>query len=244
MKRKFSILALLLAASSGWVAATVASAASLYREDFSSAPPQTTVTLASVGWNGTEAGGGGNSTGVYDTFMYWYDNLAIADQSFRTEMVYTTEFSGTPISQALASSISWQTRMEHQFNDDFSSGSGTGSGADVSAAIRAGGVWYVSDAVYNTGNVESGTYSPPSVLSLAGATWSVLDGVDGAPGVSYGSAGVPVGDITGVGLVATFVQRQSVNFDYVDVTGIPEPTSLGLAACCGLGLLVRRQRQR
>ena len=46
-----------------------------------------------------------------------------------------------------------------------------------------------------------------------------------------------------VGLVATFVQRQSVNFDYVEISGIPEPTSLGLVACGGLGLLARRRRR-
>jgi hypothetical protein len=133
--------------------------------------------------------------------------------------------------------------MEHQFDDTYVDMSGVGFGADVSAAILAGGTWYVSDAVYNTGNVISGTYSPPVVLPLAGATWTVLGDVDAAPGVTFGSAGVPSGSITGVGLVATFVQRQSVNFDYVQITGVPEPTSLGLLACGALALMARRQKK-
>jgi hypothetical protein len=235
--------AAIAAALLGWASAHSASAATLYREDFSSVPPATTVTLASVGWDGTEAGGGGNSTGVYDTFSYWYDNLAIAAMSSTTELIYTTEFSGSPINMATVGlAISWATRMEHQFNDDFSSGSGTGTGANLRAAIQVGGQWYASNTVFNTGNVESTTYSPPAVLPVAGATWVALGGIDGAPGVTLGSPAIPLGSITGVGVVGTFVQRQSVNIDYVDISAVPEPTSLGLFACAGLGLLLRRRR--
>ncbi len=217
----------------------------LYTEEFSSTPPASTVAPAAVGWNSSEAEGGGNDVGIYDTFMYYYSNLAIADATFRTELVYTTEFSGTPISLLTPDlQIRWRTRMEHQFNDDFSDGNGTGFGADLSPAIQVGGQWYVADAFYNTGNVESGTYSSPVVFSLTGATWSAIDGIDGLPGVSYGaSVPTPVGSITGAGLVATFVQRQSINFDYYVISaGVPEPASLGLAGCGALALLGFRKR--
>jgi hypothetical protein len=225
-----------------FLAANSASAAVLYREDFSSTPPATDVGLDTVGWTNVDAEGGGDNLGIYDTFVYYFSNVAMADMTFRTALFSTTELSGAPISLATPDlAISWATRMEHQFSDTFVDQSGTGSGADVQAAIQAGGQWYVSDQAFNTGNVISGTYSPPSVQNLAGATWSLLDGVDGLPGVSIGAAGVPADSITGIGLVVTSVQRQSINFDYVEISGVPEPATLGLCACAGLGLLVRRR---
>jgi hypothetical protein len=231
-----------IAAIAGWFANS-ASAVTLYREDFSSVPPATTVALDTVGWTTADAEGGGDDVGIYDTFVFYYSNLAMADMTFRTALFSTTEFSGTPISLATPDlAISWAMRLERQFDDAFADISGSGLGADVSAAIQAGGTWYVSDQSFNTGNVTSGAYSPPSVQNIAGATWTVLDGVDGLPGVSYGAAGVPAGSITGVGLVVTSVQRQTVNFDYVEISGVPEPTSLGLLVCGGLGLLVRRRK--
>ncbi len=232
--------------AAAWAAANSASAASLYREEFTGAASGSAV-LADVGWNNsnvgfTHDGSGPNDANIFNssTFMYWYSGLAQATASFDTEMVYTTEFA--PISLSTGGlSVSFATRMEHQFDDTYVDMSGVGSGADVQVAIQAGGTWYVSDDVFNTGNVISTTYTP-HVLSLAGATWSELGDVDAAPGVTFGSAGVPSGSITGVGLVGTFVQRQSVNFDFVEISGVPEPSSLGLFALSGLGLMARRRK--
>jgi len=69
--------------------------------------------------------------------------------------------------------------------------------------------------------------------------------VDGTGGVTLGAApgSALSGNITGVGLVSTFHQYQSANFDFVEITAVPEPMSAGLLGCGLIGLAAYRRRR-
>ncbi len=228
--------------------AASARAATLYREDFTDAEANDG-TLAEAGWNGTDAiGSGGSSAGVYNTFHWWYNNSTIASGLTPSGLSYTTE--NSPISTATPSlTISWAQRLESQFDDSFGEGTGTGTGVDVRPAVQIGGQWYAAATSVSTGNADNtttgGTFATQSLaFNGAAANWVTLGDVDGANGVTLGAApgSALSGNITGVGLVSTFHQYQTVNFDYVEVTGVPEPASMALAAGAALVLAASRRR--
>ena len=230
------------------LAAESALAASLYREDFTR---EGNGTLADHGWNGSEIGVNGSSAGTYgdvggvpqDGFHWWYNNTSLAAATTVTELSYTTEFS--PIDVADITDLSFEFRLERQFNDDFTSASGSGVGVVSRFALQLGGQWYVSAASFNSGNVESADWTLRSLaFDPTDGNWRVLNGVDGAPGVSLGAgAGFDLtGNVMGVGLVSTFNRYQTINYNFVEISGIPEPTTFGLLSCGAIGLLARRRR--
>jgi hypothetical protein len=233
----------------GWAAANSASAVTLYREDFTDAEANDGA-LADVGWNGTDTiASGGSSSGIFDTFHWWYNNSTIASGLNPSGLSYTTE--NPPIAAATPSlMISWAQRLENQFDDAFGEGTGTGTGVDVRPAIQIGGVWYAAATAVSTGNEDNtttgGTFTTQSLaFNGAAANWVTVGDVDGMNGVTLGAAPGSdlAGNITGVGLVSTFHQYQTVNFDYLEVTGVPEPGSLGLLALAALAAgAIRRRR--
>lgn len=243
MTRKTGIWAWALAAVAAWASGQTASAVTLYREDFTDAE-MNDGTLADIGWVGTDIGAGGNSAGIYDTFHWWYNNVSLASMTANTGLSYTTE--NPPISTATPLlTLSWAQRLERQFDDGFGDASGTGTGPDVRPAVLIGGQWYASAAAVSTGNVTSAAYTAHSLaFNAAAANWVLVGGVDGSGGVTLGAApGANLsGDIAGVGLVSTFHQYQTVNFDYFEVSGVPEPASLGLAALGVLAAAAVRRR--
>jgi len=225
-----------------------ARAATLYREDFSD-PEMNDGALADVGWNGTDSiGSGGSSSGIFNTFHWWYNNSTIASGLTPSGLSYTTE--NPPISTAAPSlTISWAQRLENQFDDSFGEGTGTGTGVDVRPAVQIGGQWYAAATSVSTGNADNtttgGTFATQSMaFNGAAANWVTVGGVDGTGGVTLGAApgSALSGNITGVGLVSTFHQYQTVNFDFVEVTGVPEPTSMALAAGAVLVMAASRRR--
>jgi hypothetical protein len=103
----------------------------------------------------------------------------------------------------------------------------------------------VSAASFNSGNVESADWTLRSLaFDPLDGNWRVLNGVDGLPGVSLGpGAGFDLtGSITGAGFVSTFNRYQTINYNFLEIAGIPEPTTFGLLACGALGLLVCRRK--
>jgi hypothetical protein len=226
-------------------AAQAASAATLYREDFTDAEGNDG-TLADVGWNGADSiASAGSSSGIFATFHWWYNNSSLASGQNPSGLSYTTE--NAPISLATpALSFSWAQRLERQFTDSFADASGTGNGPDVRPAIRVGGQWYAAAAAVSTGNVTSMTFAAQSTpISTAAANWLLVNDVDGTGGVTLGAApgSALSGNITGVGLVSTFHQYQTVNFDYVEISGVPEPASWGLIAAAAIGAAAGRRRR-
>jgi hypothetical protein len=229
------------------MAAESARAVSLYREDFPS--PAGDGTLASVGWDGTNIGVSGHSAGLFgdatDGFHWWFSNTAIAAATTTTEMSFTTEMA--PIdSTTPALTVAWEQRLERQFDDAFGDASGTGTPVDVRVALRVGGQWYASANAISSGNTVSATWTPQSLaFNPAAANWLVLSDVDATPGVTLGAAAGSnlSGTITGAGFVSSFKQRQTINFNFMEISGVPEPASLGLAACAAIGLAaIRRKR--
>lgn len=227
-----------------------ARAATLYREDFTD-PEANDGTLADVGWNGSEAiGSGGSSVGIFNTFHWWYNNSTIASGLTPSGLSYTTE--NPPISTSTPLlAFFWAHRLENQFDDSFGEGTGTGTGVDVRPAIQIAGQWYAAATSVSTGNADNtttgGTFTTQSIpFNGAAANWVTLGDVDGANGVTLGAApGANLsGNITGVGLVSTFHQYQTVNFDYFEVVGVPEPASLALAAGAALVLAASQRRLR
>lgn len=223
-------------------------AAKLYREDFTSEGDSPDLSV--FGWNESETGTNGGSTGAYgdpggtpqDGFQWWYSNTSLAAATTVTELSYTTEFS--PIDVADITDLSFEYRLERQFNDDFTSGSGTGTGVITRLALQLGGQWYVSAASFNSGNVESADWTLRSLaFDPTDGNWRVLNDVDGAPGVSLGAgAGFDLtGSVTGVGLVSTFNRYQTINYNFVEIAGVPEPTTFGLLACGAAGLFACRR---
>jgi hypothetical protein len=203
-----------------------------------------------VGWNGTDSiASAGSSSGIFNTFHWWYNNSTIASGLTPSGLSYTTENAAIPLSTA-GLTFSWAHRLENQFDDSFGEGTGTGTGVDVRPAIQVGGVWYAAATSVSTGNADNTTTGGAFVtnsmaVDTAAANWVHVEGVDGADGVTLGAAaGASLsGDITGVGLVSTFHQYQTVNYDWVEVSQIPEPASLALVACGAIGLVhVRRRR--
>jgi hypothetical protein len=245
-RRAAVVAAALLVAWAG----QAASAASIYREDFTDAEANDG-TLAEQGWNGTDSiASGGSSSGVFNTFHWWYNNSTLASATTPSGLSYTTE--NAPISLATPSlTFDWAHRLESQFDDAFGEATGTGTGVDVRPAIQVGGQWYAAATSISTGNADntttSGTFSAQSVpINPTAANWVLVNGVDATGGVTLGAApGANLsGNITGVGLVSTFHQYQTVNFDYVEITGVPEPTSLGLAAGAIACAAASRRRRR
>ncbi len=240
--------ALALLALAAWAAGHSASAVTLYREDFTDAEANDG-TLADVGWVGTDIGAGGNSAGIYDTFHWWYNNTTIASMTTNTGLSYTTE--NAPISSATPMlAILWAQRLENQFDDAFGEGTGTGTGVDVRPAVQIGGQWYAAATAVSTGNLDNtttgGTYTPQSLaFDPAAANWLLVSDVDGADGVTLGAApGSDLsGNITGVGLVSSFHQYQTVNFDYLEVSAVPEPASAGLLAVGAWSAALLRRRR-
>jgi hypothetical protein len=238
-----------LATLAVWSTAGSALAVTLYREDFTDAEANDG-TLADVGWNGTDSiGSAGSSSGIFNTFHWWYNNSTIASGLTPSGLSYTTE------NPAIASStpgltIAWAQRLENQFDDAFAEATGTGTGVDVRPAVQIGGQWYAAAAAASTGNADNtttgGTFADQSLAFNAGAAnWVLVEGVDGVDGVTLGAApGADLaGNITGVGLVSTFHQYQTVNFDFVEVSGVPEPASLGLLACGAASAAAFRRRR-
>jgi hypothetical protein len=226
-----------------------ASAVTLYREDFTDAE-MNDGSLADVGWNGTDSiAAGGSSSGIFNTFHWWYNNTTIASGLTPTGLSYTTE------NPAIASStagltIAWAQRLENQFDDSFAEATGTGTGVDVRPAVQIGGQWYAAAASVSTGNADNtttgGTFANQSLaFNAAAANWVTVGGVDGTGGVTLGAApGSDLsGNITGLGLVSTFHQYQTVNFDFLEVTGVPEPASLGLVVWGAASAAAFRRRR-
>lgn len=250
MKRQTLLYSVVLAILSSFASTDSCSAASLYREDFTSDGDSA---LADHGWDGSEIGVNGNSAGVYgdpggvpqDGFHWWYNNTSMATNTPTTELSYTTELS--PISSATNNlAISWESRLEHQFDDSFVDMSGTGTGVGMRVALQLGGQWYVSNSSISSGNIISGDWTLNTVpFDPAAANWRLLDNVDGSPGVTFGvAAGADLtGDITGVGLVSTFAQYQTLNINYLEITGVPEPATFALAVCGVVGTLLRSRKR-
>ena len=231
----------------GAMTAESAWAVTLYREDFPS--PAGDGTLASVGWDGTNIGVSGHSAGLFgdatNGFHWWFSNTAIAAATTTTEMSFTTELSAIN-STTPALTVAWEQRLERQFDDAFADASGTGTPVDVRIALRVGGQWYASANATSSGNTVSTTWTPQSfAFNPAAANWLLLGGVDATPGVTLGAnpGSNLSGTITGAGFVSSFKQRQTINYNFLDISGVPEPTSLGLMACAALGFAaIRRKR--
>lgn len=231
------------------LSAASARAATLYREDFTDAEANDGA-LADVGWNGTDSFASANSSsGLFDTFVWWYNESTIASGLTPSGIIYTTENPAIPLSAA-GLTFSWAHRLENQFDDSWGEATGTGTGVDVRPAIQVGGVWYAAATSVSTGNLDNtttgGTFVTNSMpVGASAASWVLIEGIDGANGVTLGAAaGASLsGDITGVGLVSTFHQYQTVNFDFVEISQIPEPASLALAACGVTALSLARRRR-
>jgi hypothetical protein len=240
-RRGVAFLAALVAAC---LMAKSAPAVTLYREDFTDAE-MNDGTLVESGWNGSDSfASPGSSSGVYNTFHWWYNNSSIASALSPSGLSYTTE--NAPISTAVPGlTFSWGQRVEHQYDDSFAEASGTGTGVDVRAAVLIAGQWYASATPLSTGNVSGGPFVTSSqAFDAAAANWVLLADVDGAGGVTLGAApgSALSGNITGVGMVSTFHQYQTANFDFFEVSAIPEPASMALAACGALAMAVFRRR--
>jgi hypothetical protein len=240
-RRGLAFLAAFVAAS---LAAESARAVSLYLEDFTD-PQGDGGALADVGWNGDDSiGSAGSSSGIFNTFHWWYNNSTIASALTPSGLSYTTENPAIPTATS-GLTISWAHRLENQFDDAFGEGSGTGTGVDVRPAVQIAGVWYASATPVSTGNVEGAFVTNSLVFNGAAANWVLVSDVDATAGVTLGAApgSALSGNITGVGLVSTFHQYQTVNFDFVEVTSVPEPMSAGLLGCGLIGLAACRRRR-
>ncbi len=103
-----------------------------------------------------------------------------------------------------------------------------GNPVHVRVAVQtAGGNWYASNGIFDTGTVgqgSQGNYDPQALLyNPAKANWLNLTlGATAAEGVTIGATPALdlTGNITGVGFVASFVAQSTVHIDFVDV-GIP-----------------------
>ena len=232
------------------VGAHGAQAVTLYREDFTDLEANDGA-LVDVGWNGTDStASAGSSSGIFNTFHWWYNNSTIASGLTPSGLTYTTENAAIPASTPLLT-ILWAQRLESQFDDAFAEATGTGTGVDVRPAVLIGGQWYASAVPTNTGNADNtttgGTFASQSLtFNTAAANWVLVSGVDAAGGVTLGAApgSALSGNITGVGLVSTFHQYQTVNFDFVEVATVPEPASLSLTAAALIGAATLRRRRR
>lgn len=233
----------LAAAMAATLTAGSARAVSLYLEDFTD-PQGDGGALSDVGWNGSDSiAAAGGSSGIFNTFHWWYNASSMASALTPSGMTYTTE--NPAISTATAGlTFSWAHRLENQFDDAFGEGSGSGVGVDVRPAILIGGQWYASATPVSTGNVEGPFVTNSLVFNSAASNWVLVNDVDGTSGVTLGAApgGSLSGNISGVGLLSTFHQYQTANFDFLEVTAVPEPVSAGLLVAGLVGLAHRRRR--
>jgi hypothetical protein len=229
------------------MASQSARAVSLYLEDFAYPTPGAGGPLVDVGWNGTDSvtSPSTGNVGVFDTFHWWYNETTAASMATPSGMTYTTENPPIPVSTS-GLTISWAHRLENQYTDTWGEATGTGSGVDGRPAVLIGGQWYASATPVNTGNIESATFVTNSLaFDAAAANWVLVNDVDGTGGVTFGPApgSALSGNITGVGLISTFYQFQTVNYDFLEVTAIPEPVSAELFGCSMFGLVAYRRRQ-
>jgi hypothetical protein len=252
MKRQTLISSVVLATLFGLAPTEHSSAAPHYQENFTL---ENTNALPDFSWVDTDAesavSGGNNDVGTYgdplgvpqDGFVFWYSNLAIADASSVTELIYTNNFS--PIDSSTSDlKFIWESRLESQFADDFSDMSGAGAPVGTRLALQLGGQWFVSNTSISSGNVTSADWTGNTLpFDPAAANWRELNNVDGSPGVSLGLlAGADLsGDITGAGLVSTFQQRQTLNINNFAI--VPEPSALSLIFCGVVGVLGRKSRR-
>jgi hypothetical protein len=115
--------------------------------------------------------------------------------------------------------FSWSQHLENNAG---------GNPVHVRFAVQtAGGNWYASNGVFDTGTVgqgSQGNYDPQSLLyNPAKANWLNLTiGATAPEGVTIGAQPAVdlTGNITGIGFIGAFVAQSTVHIDFVDV-GIP-----------------------
>lgn len=210
-----------------WAIAHPAPGATHYRTDF---PADEGDALSDVDWDDSYIGANGNTAGVAANdaggdYLWWYNTMGLADATKTTAACITKNFAATSSSNPDLT-FNWEQRLENQQDDSDTDTMGTP--VDVRLAVEVGGRWYASKAVYATTPAGVTNNGPWDVRSLAfdPAAGNWLELKLGDSGAELGAAPTSAlsGDLTGVGFVATFSQRQTVNFNFLEISGVPEPT--------------------
>jgi PEP-CTERM motif len=156
-------------------------------------------------------------------FVFLFGAAAQTSSTFTSTATPGSTFPATGINPTLPANaglgITWAQHLEN---------TASGNPVHVRVALQiAGGNWYVSNGVFDTGTVGAGSqgnFDPQALLyNPAKANWLNLTiGATAVDGVTIGSAPASdlSGNITGIGFVASFVIQSTVHIDYVDV-GIP-----------------------
>ena len=162
------------------------------------------------------------ATGEY---LWWWNNTGLAAASTTTGAIVTHEFD--PVSSSAPGlTFGWEQRLEFQFDDTYQECVWhTGRRA---AGRQIDGQWYATADVYSTtdagvsehrplGCLQSGLrcdgqrVAPSSLLPVPTRNWA------------SSPAGDLVGNLTGIGFVATFSQYQTLNFNFVEFSLVELP---------------------
>ena len=197
-----------------------------YRTDF---PADDGDALSDVDWDDSYIGANGNTAGVAAndagvTYLWWYNATGLGET--QTAAVTTKNFAATTTKNPNLV-INWEQRLENQ--QDGSETDVTGTPVDIRLAVEVGGKWYASRFVYATTPAGVGNSGPWDVRSAtfnpAADNWLELKLGDSGAELGAAPSSDLSGDVTGIGFVATFSQRQTVNFNFLEVAGVPEPTA-------------------
>jgi hypothetical protein len=219
-------MGLLLLTAFACTAAGIARAATHYRTEF---PSDNGDTLSDVDWDDSSIGANGNTAGVSAndagvTYLWWYNATGLGEK--QTGAVTTKKFAATTTKNPNLV-INWEQRLENQ--QDGNETDVTGTPVDIRLAVEVGGKWYASKAVYVTTPAGVGNGGPWDVRNAkfnpAADNWLELKLSDSGAELGASPSSNLSGDLTGVGFVATFSQPQTVNFNFLEIAGVPESAS-------------------
>jgi hypothetical protein len=227
MVRRHSICAMLLIVLSAYAWADAATAAKVYRQEFSNDKGEG---LEEIGWDDSHIGGNGNTAGVSKNeaggqYLWWYNATGLNPATTVTAACVTKKIPPLPISTPDLT-FSWEQRLENEKDDNDTDV--TGTPAELRLAVEVGGKWYASATAFQTtpaGVGNGGKWDAQKIASdPAAKNWRELTLAGSDAKLGAAPADNLSGELTGVGFVAVFAQHQTVNIHFLEINAAMAPT--------------------